>query len=128
MYPNSTSLQITTEQRGNISIVTVNGLISDSYINELKSTMKAILDRDITNLIIDCTGVKAIDSRGLGFLITIQKVIRSREGRMVLVNLSAHFAALLELTRLNRILEIFMDMETAIHSFGTPPTGKDPAV
>jgi len=107
-----------TEEDGNLTLWRISGIVGDAHIADLKETLNQLLAAGRHNIIIDCEGVQAIDSRGLGLLITTQKEVRNHEGRMALVNLNAQFAALLELTRLNRVFEIFMDMETAKRSFG----------
>lgn len=84
----------------------------------MDAALNEIIAQGITNIIFDFEGLIAVDSRGLGFLISVQKEVRQRNGRMVMVHMTAQFAALLELTKLNRIFEIFLDMETAKRSFG----------
>lgn len=96
----------------------ISGFLQDVRMTELKAELQRILESGQVNLILDFDGLKAIDSRGLAFLITVQKELRMKKGRMVMVHLTAHFAALLELTKLNRIFEVFLDMETARRSFG----------
>jgi len=96
----------------------ISGVLNSDRVEELKTELNRLLDKGLCRFIIDFDGLKAIDSRGLGFLITVQKEARAREGRLAITNLGAQFAPLFELTRLNRILEIFLDMETARRSFG----------
>ena len=97
----------------------ISGVLDDDHIDELKNNLLDLVESGHHDIIMDFGGLQAITSRGLGFLVSAQKETRSRKGRLALVNLSAQFAPLFELTRLNRILEIFLDMETALRSFGT---------
>jgi anti-sigma B factor antagonist len=110
------------EVRDGLIVWHISGVIDDDRIDELKNTLLDLVESGHCDIIMDFGGLQAITSRGLGFLITAQKETRSREGRLALVNLSAQFAPLFELTRLNRILEIFLDMDTALRSFGTNQT------
>jgi len=103
---------------GDLVVWRVSGVVDDDRIDELKIELSRLLQLDRREVIVDFAGLQAITSRGLGFLITLQKEIRSRGGRLALVNLGARFAPLFELTRLNRIFEIFLDMETAKRSYG----------
>jgi len=96
----------------------ISGFLQDARVSELKMALQQVLESGTFDVIFDFDGLKAIDSRGLGFLISAQKELRLRKGRMVMVHLTAQFAALLELTKLNRIFEVFLDMETAKRSFG----------
>jgi anti-anti-sigma factor len=110
----------------------ISGFLHDEVISEAKQTLHKILAKSpVTSesgtpiaagqgpqIILDFEGMRGIDSRGLGFLVSVQKEARIRSGRLVMVHLTAQFAALLELTKLNRIFEIFLDLETARRSFG----------
>jgi anti-sigma B factor antagonist len=107
-----------TEVLDGLTIWRISGFLQDARVSDLKSTLQEILSHGGVNIIFDFDGLKAIDSRGLGFLISVQKELRLRSGRMVMIHLTAQFAALLELTKLNRIFEVFLDMETAKRSFG----------
>lgn len=101
-----------------LTIWRISGFLQDARMSELKAELQKVLVDGHVNVIFDFDGLRAIDSRGLGFLISVQKELRMKKGRMVLVHLTAQFAALLELTKLNRIFEVFLDMETAMRSFG----------
>ncbi len=108
----------TVETTDGLTIWKISGFLQDARTRELKAVLQQILESGNVNVIFDFDGLRAIDSRGLGFLISVQKELRLRKGRMVMVHLTAQFAALLELTKLNRIFEVFLDMETAKRSFG----------
>ena len=118
MSPEAFHFTQTFAVEGSIVIWQVTGFLQETRIPEMKEKMYEIFAQGIKNIIFDFEGLIAVDSRGLGFLISVQKEVRHRDGRMVMVHLTAQFAALLELTKLNRIFEIFLDMETAKRSFG----------
>ncbi len=101
-----------------LTIWRISGFLQDARISELKAALQTVLASGQVNVIFDFDGLRVIDSRGLGFLVSVQKELRVRKGRMAMVHLTAQFAALLELTKLNRIFEVFLDMETAKRSFG----------
>lgn len=118
MCPEAFNFSQTFAVEGPIVVWQVNGFLQEARIPEMKQKLHEILSQGLKNIIYDFEGLIAVDSRGLGFLISVQKEVRERDGRMVMVHLTAQFAALLELTKLNRIFEIFLDMETARRSFG----------
>jgi anti-anti-sigma factor len=105
-----------------ILIWRVSGVLNSDRVDDLKGMLNTVLRKQHHNIILDFQGLQAIDSRGLGFLITVQKEVREQGGRLVIVNLGAQFAPLFELTRLNRIFEIFIDIGTAKRSFGPQST------
>ncbi len=101
-----------------IVIWELNGALKQDKISELKKTLGRILHEGHTKFIFDFEGLNALDSQGIGFFISALREVRARNGRMVLVRVDAKFAALFELTLLNRVFEMFTDMETAKKSFG----------
>lgn len=119
------------EVDGDLILWRISGFLNDNHLKDAKEFMGKVLEEGKIHVIIDFSGLSAIDSRGLGFLVSVQKELRLREGRLALVHLSAQFASLMELTKLNRIFEIFLDLETAKRSFGGPhlglPDGQSPA-
>jgi anti-sigma B factor antagonist len=105
-------------QEDGLTVWRISGFLQDVNVPFLKGKMAELVAHGVKDVLVDFDGLKAIDSRGLGFLVTLQKELRMREGRLALVHLNAQFAALLELTKLNRVFEIFLDKETAKRSFG----------
>ena len=114
---NPTFIQDTRVEDG-IVIWELNGALRQDKLSELKKTLGRVLHEGHCNFIFDFEGLNALDSQGIGFFISALREIRSRKGRMVLVRVDAKFAALFELTLLNRVFEMFADLETAKKSFG----------
>ena len=109
-----------------IVIWELNGALRQDTLSNLKKTLGRLLHEGHQNFIFDFEGLNALDSQGIGFFISALREIRARHGRMVLVRVDAKFAALFELTLLNRVFEMFTDMETAKRSFG-PVTHEEKA-
>lgn len=61
--------------------------------------------------IIDMTDVSFIDSAGLGVLVSALKSARNRGCQLVLCNLSASAKLLLEITQLDRVFEVFDELD-----------------
>jgi len=119
---NSVFIQGTRVEDG-IVIWELNGSLKQDRIVDLKRTLGRMLHEGQTKFIFDFEGLNALDSQGIGFFISALREIRGRKGRMVLTRVDAKFAALFELTLLNRVFEMFTDMETAKKSFGPPEGG-----
>ncbi|MCB9766922.1 MAG: STAS domain-containing protein [Candidatus Omnitrophica bacterium] len=108
-----------------IVIWEVNGALRQDNIGDLKKKLGKLLHEGHHYFIFDFEGLNALDSQGIGFFISALREIRTRNGRMVLIRVDAKFAALFELTLLNRVFEMFTDLETAKKSFG-PVKDKEP--
>ncbi|WP_372981947.1 STAS domain-containing protein [Marinobacter sediminum] len=82
---------------------------SDQVRKQLESRISGGLHRLILNL----KPVEFMDSSGLAVLMSAWKKVKPFDGRVVLVSPSASVRALLELTRLHEIFEIYEDMDAA---------------
>lgn len=101
-----------------IDILEFEGEIVFEKSNQLKEQAKKMLnDREITRLIVDLSRVSFIDSSGVGMLISLFKNIRERGGRMVLTSSSENVNKVLDLTRLDQIMEVYDNIEGAEASF-----------
>jgi anti-anti-sigma factor len=69
--------------------------------------------------IIDMTHVSFIDSAGLGVLVSALKSARTKGCKLVLCNLSASAKLLLEITQLDKVFEVFDELD-AIFSKQSP--------
>ncbi|MDO6563778.1 STAS domain-containing protein [Amphritea sp. 1_MG-2023] len=67
-------------------------------------------------LIIDLSLVNFLDSSGLAVLIAIYKQVNRQQGQVVLLQPQNNVRALIELTRLHQIFDIYEDPQSAIHS------------
>jgi len=69
------------------------------------------------DFLIDLENVVYVSSAVLGFFITLYKDLKEQGGRLKLVNAQPSVSNLFEITRLDRILEMFSDRTTALNSF-----------
>lgn len=69
------------------------------------------------DFLIDLENVFYISSAVLGFFITLFKDLKDKGGRLKLVNAQPSVSSLFEITRLDRILEMYSDRGVAIRSF-----------
>ena len=72
----------------------------------VRDAIRAALPLTCTRLVLDFAGQPTVDSRGLGFLISLHKTLRSRYGTVSLQQPTPPVRQVLELTHLDRIFEI----------------------
>lgn len=82
--------------------------------SELKDTILKHLETGRPRLIIDLQEVRFIDSSGLGALLSGYKNAKLHQGSLVLVGPQPRVKSMFELTRLNRVFEIYQDMDEVI--------------
>lgn len=83
---------------------------------ELKETILHTIEHGDTNIIVQLNDVRFIDSSGLGALLSGHKNAAAKSGRFVLTGCRQQVLSMFELTRLNRIFEIYSDLNDALHA------------
>ena len=66
------------------------------------------------HLVLDLGGVAFVDSSGLSVLVSALKAAKKVSGSVVLLNLTNGVRALIELTRMHEVFQIFADQQAAI--------------
>lgn len=69
-------------------------------------------------LVLDLSRVRSLDSAGIGVLVGIARRAATQGGEVKLCSLSRQLAAIAELVRLDRALEIFSTREEAVEALG----------
>ncbi|MDE0187263.1 MAG: STAS domain-containing protein [Candidatus Poribacteria bacterium] len=107
----------TTISKHNIPILRVEGKILGNAAHALRREMDKQIEKSEGRLILDLTNVPLLDSSALGMIIAILQFLKKQGGMLVLLNPQKAVMNVLQVTRLNTILEIYMDEESAINAF-----------
>lgn len=83
---------------------------------ELKEYILQMIDRGDINIIVHLEFVRFIDSSGLGALLFGHKNTSAKAGKFVLTHIQQQVLSMFELTRLNRVFEIYANINEAIDS------------
>jgi anti-sigma B factor antagonist len=83
---------------------------------ELKKAILHIIEQGEVNIIVQLERVRFIDSSGLGALLSGHKNAAAKSGKLALSNLQPQVLSMFELTRLNRIFEIYANLNEALAS------------
>jgi anti-sigma B factor antagonist len=86
--------------------------MSDAAIH--RQALRDLVDAGRTRLVLDMSAVQSVDSSGLSVLVSAAKGARKADGDVVLFGLSGPVHALIELTRLHHVFEIFADLNAAV--------------
>ena len=98
-----------------ICVVTVEGNIALDGVNEVKSYLKPHMDNpDVKGILINFDKVNFIDSSGIGLIVSVFKTMQQKEGRFALSNLSKKNEEIFNITRLNKILDIYPSEEEGL--------------
>lgn len=80
---------------------------------ELKEAILHLIEQGEANIIVQLEQVRFIDSSGLGALLSGYKNAAARSGKLAIANMQQQVLSMFELTRLNRVFEIYTDLNEA---------------
>ena len=87
-----------------------------SNAREFKDAVQTVI-QERTRVVLDMSGVKFVDSSGLGALISCLRQLNGRHGDFKLCAMSKTVRALFELMRMHRVFNIHDSREDAVRSF-----------
>ncbi len=80
---------------------------------DLKASLLQLIEQGDSSIIVQLEQVRFIDSSGLGALLSGHKQAVAKSGRLMLANIQQPVLAMFEITRLNRVFEIYSDLNEA---------------
>ncbi|MCC2547205.1 STAS domain-containing protein [Hymenobacter sp. BT175] len=95
-----------TVRNGILSITLTGDLIGSPDTQQLLQTANDHLGESVMLCTVDLSGVRYINSTGIGMLVSLLTKFRSRGGELVLINPADHPRKMLALTKLNAIFTI----------------------
>lgn len=95
-------------------VLDVAGRVTIGHDVKLRESIEQAVNDGAQNILLDMTRVTKLDSSGVGELLSAHTSIRKNGGRLLLVGLSDKPAAVLQVTMLVGVLELFEDAETAL--------------
>lgn len=107
-------MQLTTTQQGPVMLITLPTRLVMNNAEALRNDLSSITARGYRLLAVDLSGVEFVDSSGLAVLIALYKQLQEIDGRLALLSPHANVRALIELTRLHQIFDIYEDQGRAI--------------
>ena len=108
-------MELTKRVEGDIFIISFVGNLILSDLEKAKKFVKECIEQEgSTKIIFDLEGVDFIDSAGIGFIISIFKTIKSKNGNFAIVSLKSKPREVFKLTRLDKIIPIYENVEIAM--------------
>src|SRR5262245_8400580 len=106
---------MTTRQEGEATILDLVGDITLFNSPEIRKTLIDLLkDHGVSQLFVNMSGVKYVDSSGIASLVEGLKIARDRGSRFVLYGLSKPALTVLELTHLLHVFEVHASEREAL--------------
>src|SRR5262245_56541344 len=105
---------------GDILGIVLDGSLNTTTSHQFNQAIQNHLDQGRTKIIIDCRRVEYISSIGLGSLVALQARLRKKGGEVKLAGVYGLAADTIRLVGLDKLLNIYGDMEFARESFYPP--------
>jgi anti-sigma B factor antagonist len=114
----NTALSIETQLLdGEILAVVLDGSLNTTTTDQFNQAIQNHLDQGRTKIIIDCRKVDYVSSLGIGSLVALQARLRKKGGEVKLAALYGVAADAIRLVSLDKLLNIYGDLEFARQSF-----------
>jgi len=110
-------MEIKVERDDTIAVVVVNGDVDAGTAPQLRRQFDELLGDGEQNFVIDLSGVPFMDSSGLATLVQLFKRVRIGHGDVRLCGLQPEVRRIFELTRLDRVFDIFPSRQEAVTSY-----------
>jgi anti-sigma B factor antagonist len=112
------SLITNQRQFGPITIVDLRGSIDLGEASlTLRRTIRDLVERARTKIILNLSQVNSMDSAGVGELAGAYVPVKSKGGDLKFLNPTKKVYDMLKITQLDKVFEVYIDEQTAIRSF-----------
>jgi len=107
-------MKFKSEEKGNVSIISLEGDLLGQINNDLIDNIGEKIENNVVNFVIDLSGVKQINSSGIGLLIRILTKARVAGGESILANVPEDLSKMLVMTKLSTVFKVTKDTDEAL--------------
>jgi anti-anti-sigma factor len=76
------------------------------YVQELRQSLKSLVEQGVRELVIDLTGVEMVDSTGIGLLVSAHNSLKKAGGQLEVINSSKDLLDMFRWMRLHQHFSI----------------------
>jgi anti-anti-sigma factor len=106
-------MDIQVESQGERRIVHLKGKVTYEHCPELQARLDRVLAEGVRYVVIDFKEVPFLDSSGIGEILRLFKLMRERQGELVLVNPNQKLRTLFTMYRFDKFMKIREEGEHA---------------
>ncbi len=99
-----------------VKVLALSGEIDMYTSPTLREELMGLINKRVTPLLVDLKGVSYIDSSGIATFVEGLKRMMSYGGRLKLIGLLEGVKEIFSFSRLDKVFEIYGNLEDAIHS------------
>ena len=110
-------MQITTQEQKRVSVMSVAGRVDSATAPDLENGLKALVESDKTQIVLDLKDVEYMSSAGLRAMVSTLKAVKRVNGDLRLASPSPRVEEVLRLAGLTSIFSIHPSRDEAVASF-----------
>lgn len=111
-------MNYSTRHESGVTVVDLEGDVDVSGAPELRDLIAGLIAGPTARILLDLSDVAFIDSSGVGILVTAHRKATESGAQFGLASPSGTVARVFELTRTNRLLQIFPTVEEGVAALG----------
>lgn len=113
----SDRFEYTQEERKGVLIFKLRGSLDIGTVSSVRTQIEPLLSPDLNKVLFDLHALEQIDSSGVTAFIVIFKRVRANKGDMKISGLMGQPREIFSLLRLDRIFEVYHNLDEAVTSF-----------
>ena len=110
-------MEITTRDYKRVSVVRVVGRIDANSVSLFEEKLKEYVESDHLNLILEADATTYLNSSGVRVLISVQKALKPRGGKLVLAQPSERVREVLQIAGIESVMPVYDTTESAVGAF-----------
>lgn len=111
-------MEINVSTVAGICVVRFNGdFLNEADHETFREKIRSLADDGKIHVVIELSGVKYMNSCGLGSLVCAATTLRKVGGDLRLVEVGEHVRELLAITKLNKVFDVYPSLEKALPQF-----------
>jgi anti-sigma B factor antagonist len=95
------------EKYGQVVLELKGDLIGGPFAEEMNTLLHKFVNDNKKNIVVDLSGVKFVNSSGIGILISGYTTMKNAGGELKLANVNERINGVLSITKLNQVFERF---------------------
>jgi anti-sigma B factor antagonist len=98
-----------------VTVVTTGPQLTMENAHELLHLIRAVPETGTPRVVVDMLGTSALDSTGVGALVSSMRYVRQRRGTLVIANLQPELRRMLHVMNLQGFFDVYDSVEGAKH-------------
>lgn len=109
-------IEVSINDVGKATVLSISGDVDLYSSPDVRKELISLTDKKVKNILVDLNEVSYMDSSGVATLVEGLQQIGKYKGKLVLFGLHSVVKEVFELSRLDKVFEIYPDRETALEN------------